>query len=255
VGLISLLRSGSALPTKGVGTNQTVRGSDYGDQFVLDVLRPDHTQAYEGSLFIARPTPAAGGTGTALGIQTTFSDTANVPLLLKNGEAAGGKTYIPLYVRGRVTAAGQTTTSSEVSVEVDRINRYSSGGSSWTDGSGIYHGNPAATVAASLGTVYYGAVTAAAAGANRQFIGSALVKVQTAPCFTVNDVLLVTFGVPGSFTHVANVIGAGSTVETIHIPMVACAVPPGGSLLLHLANVANATTPPSVEWELAWVER
>lgn len=250
MGLISGVKS-TLLPAKNGNVNQNLRMDDYGNPFALQGLPASLTAALEGSLFVARHVPAAGGSGIALGITTAFVDTTP-GLVLSNAESAGGKTYLPLYIRGRITAAGSTTSSSEVSVEVDAANRFVSGGTSLT--TTIANTNPLNTTA-SKATLVAGAITAAAAGANRRFVGSALAKVQTAPCYTVNDVLLMTFGSTPQFAHQAQVIGAGTTVETIHLPFAACAVPPGGSLVLNFANVANVTTAPSVEFEVAWIER
>lgn len=250
MGLVSGIRN-TLLPAKGNQTNQNLRVDDYGNLFAMQGLPASLTAALEGSLFVARHAPLAGGSGLAIGITAAFVDTTPA-LVLTNAETTGGKTYLPLYIRGRVTAAGSTTTSSEVSVEVDNTNRFVSGGTSLT--SLIACTNPANTTA-SKATLVAGAITAAAAGTQRRFVGSAIAKVQTGPDYTINDVLLLTFGATPQFTHQAQVIGAGTTVETIHLPFAGCAVPPGGSLVLNFANVANVTTAPSFEFEVAWIER
>lgn len=248
MGLISGVKN-TLLPAKNSNLNQYLRVDDYGN--LIQGLPASLMAALEGSLFVARHAPVAGGTGIAIGITAGFVDTTPA-LVLTNGESAGGKTYLPSYIRARVTAAGSTTSSAEVSVEVDASNRYVSGGTALT--STIACTNPANTTA-SKASLVAGAITAAAAGTNRRFVGSVVAKVQSAPDFTVNDVLLMSFGAPPQFTHAANVIGAGTTVETVHLPFAACAVPPGGSLVLNFADVANVTTAPSFEFEAGWYER
>lgn len=243
------------LPSKSSLTNVTARFDDYGNQYVNEALSPFQTQAYEGSLFVCRAAPAAGGTGVASGITTAFVDTTPCLTLENNEAAAAGKAYIPLYIRGRVTAAGSTTTSSEISVQVDNTIRYTSGGTALT--TSINNVNAGSGAQASLATVHVGAITAPAAGTRRRFVGSSLAKVATAPVWVVNDILLITFGGQTSFSHSGNLIASDTATPTatVHIPLPACAVPAAGSLALFMANVANATTPPSFEWETCWIER
>jgi hypothetical protein len=253
MGLISGLRN-TIIPAKGTGTNQTLRVDDYGNLVNLQALPAGFTAALEGSLFVARNAPTVGGTGVALGIATTFVDTTPA-LVLTNAEATGGKTYLPLYIRARITAAGSSSTSAEISAEVDNTNRYTSGGTSLT--SKINNVNAASGAPASVATLVVGAITAAAAGARRRFVGAAVAKIAASPLWIVQDVITVVFGGAAQFVQQAQVIAsdAAAPVANSHIPMAACAVPPGGSFVLNWANIANATTAPSVEFEMAWVER
>lgn len=233
--------------------NVIARTTAFGDLFTLEATS-QFTQAYEGSLFVARHAPAAGGTGVALGINVAFVDTTPA-LVLTNGEAAGGKTYLPLYVRARITAAGSTSTSAEVSAEVDNTNRYTSGGTALT--STINSVSADAGAPASLATIVVGNITAAAAGARRRFVGSAVAKIAAAPLWIVQDVVMVTFGAGAQLQQGAVVVAsdAAAPAVTSIVPMPACAVPPQGSFVLNWANIANATTAPSVEFEMAWIER
>lgn len=252
MGLISAIR-GTALPAKGSGTNQTLRGDDYGNIFTLEGTS-QLVEALEGSLFVARHAPVVGGTGVALGINVAFVDTTPA-LVLVNGESAGGKTYLPLYIRARITAAGSSSTSAEISAEVDNTNRYTSGGTALT--STINNVNPGASVSASLATLVVGAITAPAAGARRRFVGAAVAKIAASPLWIVQDVVTVTFGGASQFAQTAAVVASDSSAPAVtsQVPMPACAVPPGGSFVLNWANIANATTAPSVEFEMAWLER
>lgn len=252
MGLISGVRN-TLLPTKGTGTNQSLRVDDYGGLFSLQGLPAGLTAALEGSVFVARHAPAAGGTGVALGIVTSFVDTTPA-LVLTNAEATGGKTYLPLYIRARITAAGSSSTSAEISAEVDNTNRYTSGGTALT--STIAPTN-AVSGPASNATLVVGAITAAAAGSRRRFVGAAVVKIAASPLWIVQDVVTITFGGVPQFAQTAAVVASDTAAPTVnsHVPLAACAVPPGGSFVLNWVNVANATTPPSVEFEMAWVER
>lgn len=253
MGLISGLRNAAGiLPAKGAGTNQTLRVDDYGNQFVNGSLIEPHTQALEGSRFSARAIPAVAGTGVVLGSFTTvFSDTAKQALVLTNNELAGGKTYVIDYVKARVIAAGSTTTSVEAAAEVDTTNRYSSGGTALV----VYKANPATTAPASLATCKVGDVTTAAASANRQHVGQQLVKKCAAPVIVIDETFIFTFG---NINQTAAAVTAGPVATTMiggSYPFPAAAVPPGGSFILKLAHIANATTPPQYDLEIAWVER
>lgn len=251
MGLISGVRS-AILPTKGSSTNQTFRSDDYGHQFVNEALMAPHTQAAEGSRFSARAIPAVTGVGVALGSFTTvFSDTAKIALTLVNGEAVGGKTYVLDYIKARVIVAGSTTTSVEAAAEVDTINRYSSGGTALV----VYKANPSTSAPASLATVKTGDITCVAAGANRQHVGQQLVKKCAAPVIVVDETFIFTFG---NLNQTQAAVTAGPIATTMiggSYPFPAAAVPPGGSFLFKLAHVANATTPPQYDFEIAWVER
>lgn len=251
MGLISGLRS-AVLPTKQTGLNATGRTDDYGNLFTVPGMLAPDAQAFEGSKFVARGIPAVGGVNVVLGsFPTVFSDTAHLSLSLKNGEAAGGKTYVIDYIRARVTAAGSTTSSVEARAEVDTINRYTSGGTALV----VYKANPTASGPSSLATVFSGDITAPAAGSNRQHVGQCLVKQAAAPCLVVNETFLFTFGAIGQqLTYV----GAGpvaTTAITATYPFNAAAVPPGGTFLFQLALVANATTPAGFDLEIGWAER
>lgn len=251
MGLISGVRS-ALLPAKGTGTNQTLRVDDYGNQFMLDGLIAPHTQAYEGSRFSARAIPAVGGVGVVLGSFTTvFSDTAKNALVLTNNEATGGKTYVIDYVKARVTVAGSTTTSVEAAAEVDTLNRYTSGGTALV----VYKANPSTSAPASLATCKVGDVLSPAASVNRQFVGQQLVKQCAAPVLVVNETFIFTFG---NINQTAAAVTAGPIATTMiggSYPFPAAAVPPGGSFVFKLAHIANATTPPQYDFEIAWVER
>lgn len=249
MGLISGLRS-IALPAKGTGTNQTIRTNDYGNVYTFEGTS-QLAEALEGSLFVARNTPTVGGTGIALGINVAFVDTTPA-LVLTNADTL--KTYVPLYIRARITAAGASSTSAEISAEVDNTNRFVSGGTSLT--SKINNVNPSSGAPASAATLVAGAITAAAAGARRRFVGAAVVKIAASPLWIVQDVVTITFGAAAPFAQTAAVVASDAAAPAVNsqVPFAACVVPPGGSFVLNWANIANAVTAPSVEFEMAWLE-
>lgn len=248
MGLLSGVRNTLVPAARGTGVNQNGRADDLGNIFTREATS-QFTSALEGSLFVARHSPVVGGTGVAIAVQVAFVDTTPI-LVLQNGDAA--KKYLPLYVRLRVTAAGASSTSSEVSAEVDNINRVTSGGTAIA----VNGVNTDAAAPASNAVCTVGAITSPAAGARRKFVGSAVAKIAASPLFLVQDVILITFGGTPAFVHQGNVIAsdASAPVAISHVPMPACVVQPGGSLVINQANVANAVTPPSYEAEVGWVE-
>lgn len=241
----------SILPTKTGFANNPLRVDDVGNLFTNEETSP-LIAAAEGSLFVGRVAPAVSGTGVASGIVVTFVDTTPT-IALVNGEAAGGKTIIPLYIRGRCTAPGASSTSAEITIQADNTTRTITGGTALA----INNVNPGATVPASLATLTVGALTAAAAGARKRNVGSAVLKIAASPLWIVQDVVLITFGAQPTFVTQASVVASDSAAPVVcaHVPMPATAIPPGGSLIGIIACIANAVTPPSFEWEVGWIER
>ena len=199
--------------------------------------------AEEGSYFKACNTTM--GTGVAMGIQTTFSDTANVLFLMRSSSAT--KTIIPHYIRLVNTAAGATTTSSHLAVVLDTANRYSTGGTDLT--TNVYNANSSMGASSVVDVLRYNC-TAAAAVSKRQ-VARAGLKTAGAPCWVVGDEVRIVFReemdsaifnatTPGKYT--CNV-GPLAIKGANHC------------LLVHMWNPANATTAPSWEFEIAWWER
>jgi hypothetical protein len=184
------------------------------------------------------PTP---GTGIAMGIQTSFSDTANVLALLYNG---GAKRVVMDFLKLICTAAGSTTTSAHVAVKIDNKNRYTSGGSALTPAQPDGGGQPA-----SITNCRFGIIVATAVQADR-LVGRDALKVAAAPCWAVNDQVMMSFGTMG---QQAGGIAA-TTAAKIPVALGPAIIRPGWSLLVHLWNVANATTAPSWETEMGWWE-
>lgn len=200
---------------------------------ILDVSWPQAANIMGNYFRFGSPTP---GTGIAMGIQTSFSDTANVLALLYNG---GDKRVVMDFLKLICTAAGTTTTSAHLAIKIDNKNRYSSGGSDITpaqpDGGGQV---------TSIKKCKFGVITASAVQADR-IVGRSALKVAAAPCWAVNDMIVMTFG---TLQSTAGGIAA-ATAGVIPIYMGPIILRPGWSLLFHLWNVANATTPPSWEFE------
>lgn len=201
--------------------------------------------AEEGSYYKAvNPTL---GTGIAMGVQTSFSDTANALAVMV---ASASKQILLHYVRLICTAAGASSVSSHLAVVTDTVNRYSSGGTDLK--AQAVNANTGVASATSLTALWFGAVTAAAVSAKRQIARSVL-KTQAAPSWVVGDEVLLTFAnLEGGAMGPVSGAAANAIAKTFG-PVVLSGA--NHSLLLHLWNPSNATTPPSFEVEFAWWER
>lgn len=200
--------------------------------------------AEEGSYFkVTNPTP---GTGIAMGIQTTFSDTANVLFLLRNGSAT--KYIIPHYIRLVNTVAGASTTSSNILVVTDTGNRYTAGGTDLT--TDIVCANSGLGPSSAVDVARFGIITAAAVVAKRK-VARSVVKTQAAPCWIVGDEVKIAFSDDADQGLLSGAAAARFVVNTGPVVLGA----QNHCLLIHMWNIANATTAPSWELEAAWWER
>lgn len=182
-------------------------------------------------------------TAVTMGIRTAFSATNNVLFCMVTN---GLRKVIPHYLRLICGVAGASTTSSRLAIVMDNINRYSSGGTDYVANARDMRQGSNDSPALSL--IRY-ACTCVAANAPRNVANLGL-KTQAAPCWTVGDQVLIKFG-DGQDTDVATGTGPMSIVRHVGPCMLEGV---NQSLLFHMWNIANATTAPSWEWELAWKE-
>lgn len=185
----------------------------------------------------------APGAGIAMGIQTSFSETANVLLLLYNG---GLKRFVMDFLKLICTAAGASSTSAHVAVKIDNKDRYTSGG---TDVLAEIKQPDGGDRPCTLTKARFGAITANAVQAAR-VVGRDSLKVAAAPCWAINDQVTMSFG--GMPQQAGGI--AATTAGKIPIFLGPAIIRPGWSLLVHLWNVANASTPPSWEFEAGGFE-
>jgi hypothetical protein len=204
---------------------------------------PRYGRAALGQYF--RATNGTFGTGTGMSIVTTFVATS--PLLtIVNGAPAGGPSIYVDYIKLMNTVAGATTTQAHIGTVLDLANRYSSGGAALT-GAPVNSGSKAAPIA----SINFGAIVATAASASVRLLGRDIIKTQAAPCWVVGDEVFIkceNVDTPAGATN-----GAGTAIYPA--PMGPVIIAPGHTFLLYMWNVANATTAPSWEVEVAWWER
>lgn len=188
------------------------------------------------------------GTGVTMGIQTAYSATANVLFALYNG---GTKNAILDRLVLINTVAGASTTSSHLAIRIDSKDRYTggSGGTDYVSSIANVHG---AYGAGSTITIFRGfAITANAEGTGVRTACRAALKIAAAPCWAVNDTVVMQFG-----RNTVQYGGLAATTASImphNLPPLI--IPPGWSATFHMWNVANATTAPSWEFEMGWWER
>lgn len=227
------------------GTQKQLRVNRYGDQFVTPVGTWGGNLCSEGTYF--RATNPTFGTGIAMSIQTTWS--ATKPLLVirnTSGSATGATLYLD-YIRLICTAAGSSTTSSDLGMEIEAANRYTSGGTQLTPAC-ANTGFTTSTIA----DLRFGVVTAASAGSNRQ-IGRMTIKTQASPCWIVGDNVFINFG--SNSGGLGALSGAAANLLTMDCGPVALGPNTNHSFLLHMWNTSNASTAPSWEVEVGWWER
>lgn len=203
----------------------------------LDLPRYQYQAAKRRYFRAVNPTP---GTGIAMGVQTSFSDTANALLVLYSAT----KQIYPDYLRLICTAAGASTTQSDLAIVTDTGDRKSAGGSALT----VVSSNNA-SVAAATTVATFGAVTATAANAKR--IQTRLrLKTQATPCWVAGDEVYVRFGAEPAGSALLS--GTASARYSFDVGPVISSV--AGSIVFHMWNTANAVTPPSWEVEVGFWE-
>lgn len=187
------------------------------------------------------------GTAIATSILTSFSAT-NAAMVAVWGSSA--KCMIPHYLRLICTTAPASATSSHLSIAIDTINRYSSGGTDIT--AMVKNARSDDTTASALTGLYFGGITAAAASAPR-YLARTVIKTQSAPDITVGDEITINFLGKGDVSP-GLISGAGTVSITKNVGPVILAAS-ATSLLFHLWNPGNASTAPQWEFEFAWFER
>lgn len=98
---------------------------------------------------------------------------------------------------------------------------------------------------------YFGAITAAAEVDAKYFYPTEL-KVAAAPCWALRDEVIFDFSPNNSVS--AEPTFAPATLSRWHYNFEPVYVPAGGSFLMHIWNVANATTAPAFAVDVTWTE-
>lgn len=225
--------------------NSNARLFDRGELAIRSLLDGLMNASDEGSHFVAANSTTPG-TGIAQGIQTAFSATANVLCTIVNSDTA-----LCLHldtIRLINAVAGASTTSAQIALQLDPTIRSVTGGTALT-----VRGSRGSIGAPSNVVVTFGAITLGAAGGNVRTVARMALKSQAAPCWNVGDVVDLAFGdcPRGSGGQELN----GAVARHIVVPCGPIVIPPSSTLSVHLWNIANATTAPSWEPEIRFIQR
>ena len=193
------------------------------------------------------------GTGIACNADPTAIAATEAMLVVDNAaistSSSANKNVIGIVKRIalRCTAAGTGGTSVKLQFLLDKINRYSSGGTELT-GNPTFIDTAAGYVAATPACkVYFGDITATAASAAKQ-VFSCNVKTAAAPCYTVGDTYI--FDIENDDKALQNPTTVTATwswrLPVIHIGR-------ASSLLIH-PLIASQSAAPSFEIDVEVIE-
>lgn len=179
------------------------------------ILRNDRFHVYD----VLNP---AMGTGIIMGTETAFSATK---ALLSHFNPANSQMYhVPEYLRLRVADAGAATTSFEMALVMDIIDRHTSGGSQITPAD-----RKVEKPRTSGAEIWFGALTLAAANGAAKRSAQRVLK---ATALADGDVFELDFAALLSGVNLGRMV-----------------IAPGNNLVLHVWAPAQTTEP---EFEVAW---
>ncbi len=219
-------------------------------QKVQSIWNRDQGIVDEGTYFVATNPTVLTGIATTTSVVddgnsgATSAQTRPV-MIIQNGYAAGtnAPNVYPLSLKLLCTAAPTSATFWQMSMRLDSIQRYTSGGST------IVPQNPNSAVGGnSRALIYFGAITAAAASAGARLVANAMVS-PTIPL--VKDTMVIEFGNSNADVSYMNTASVNST-RVINVPPIVIA--PGYSLVIGMFGTSNAGAP-SFEFEFDYVER
>ena len=184
---------------------------------LIDIPNLGTDRASQAHFNYANPTP---GTGIALNADPTAILATEASLIIDNsanstgGLATKNVFVVPKRISLMVTAAGTGATSATFYFLLDNIIRRASGGTELTGNPMYIDTHSDFTTRVPLGKVYFGDVTAEAAGAAK-LMYQMKVKTATAPCFDVGDRFVFDIEGPGS-SNIDN--ASGAQVATFKLP-------------------------------------
>ena len=223
-----------------------LRLTPYGDQTVTTLYNNLIPMADEGTYFYAaNPTAGTGIVITA----TMVAYTAIAPaFMLQNLDVAGGKNIYPDFIKCTLmTLAGTTggTTSSAV-IEIDSVNRYTSGGTSFTP----YNTNTNVPPSTTIARCYGGAIVATALQGTTRRITNTTTKSVT---LSIYDTVIFDFGAVEKNISQGNL--ALATASLCMIPCPPVCLGPSGCLMVYLISLAETGTARYYEFSAGWIER
>jgi hypothetical protein len=216
------------------------RANGYGEKFFVPIGLKKYPLADEGSYYVAlNPTPGTGIAGHAA--PTTFDNTKPF-IMIKNGNASGGRSIYLDLIKLVLTVAGAGGTLNYATHVLDAGAGFTSGGSTLSPASPNGNITPNSNA-----TIYCGAVVATAGGSQRLVANQ---RVRT-PISVVGDVTLYDFG--GAPVPTGGVL-EGTTESERFIVCPPVIIPPQGfyKLVLWRGSQSGAN---SYEAEIGYWER
>lgn len=210
------------------GNTGEERAGKYGEDYTLETLNPKSLND-EGS-YIVYTNPTAG-TGIVTPMIAAFDNTLPT-LLIKNTDTtqSGRRVYLD-YVKMQLSViGGGAPTILKYAFYIDYIERYGSGG---TLLNGISPNGD--KIADNKAKVYFGAITAIAAGNDKRLIANGVIRTVAN---VIGDTYLFTFGAKSPSLGNNEL----ATVCNIQIPCPPVCLGAGQVLLLHLGNTGETTT-------------
>jgi hypothetical protein len=206
-----------------------------------------HVFADEGTYFVTSDsTNSADGTGINTGgvTQTGYVATTPTMTIFNNGTNKIYLDFLTLFM----TVGGASLTSWRWAMYGDTTNRYTSGG---TVAAVVNRPDMSlATFTASAAVIYFGAITAAAAGANVRFLGKGIFR-NAIP--VVGDMYTLNFGSVEQGMSQSQDSGTNSIAQMFAAPPVI--IWPGFFWALYTWGPSMATTSPAASYQLGFVER
>lgn len=195
-----------------------------------------------GELFLFRN--ATRGTGVIGHAAPTDITVDTKPLVLVRNTHATKRIYMKS-IRLQWTAAGTNATNQSFATEIDKgSSRYTSGGTA------AVNVNPNMDLATSPSVAaYFGAITAAAASADRRNLMSGLL---TSAIPVIGDTLVIEFG--NAAKQMYSGVVAGTAIHNHYIPHVPVVLGENDNFLLHLAG-ASQSVAAAFEYEIVFVQR
>ena len=243
--LSNYARVSRLLPQKIPDTDDApLRVTPYGDQTSQPLFGNMIPMVDEGTYFYA--SNATAGTGLVVTITAVAYTSISPVFLLQNIDSVGGKNIYPDYVRLTLTTlAGTPGTTVGTAVEIDTINRYTSGGTAFVP----YNCNTNIG-SASMAKAYGGAIVSPAGGATVRRITNMPVK-SVAPY--VYDTITYVFGSVEKNTLQGSMALAAAGAWVVPVPPVCLG--PSASMLIYLWSAAEGGTARYYEFSAGWIER
>lgn len=232
----------------GASSNPGIRGGRYGEIYVKSMIPTKHALCDEGSYFLC-PNSATFDTPATYALQTAFSATAPA-YVIRNNDAAGGKSIYLDYIRLICATVGNSATSVRLGVILDTGSRQPTAGNAVMT---PFNTNISSmTGSVSVVNQFSGAAQTVPAAVSARTCGSTTLK-QSIPI--TGDEYICYFGgvdAPATVGGTAAAITIAGKYASGLPPVV---IGPQSTALIYLWEPGVLITAPTFTSEMAWWER